>query len=65
MFALRFNGHFELKDPNEFLQDMQELIKKHSIEYYGNIHTENLGEYVDFQKIEEVSGEVVTEKSHE
>ena len=65
MFALRFNGHFELKDPNEFLQDMQELIKKYSIEYYGNIHTENLGEYVDFQKIEEVSGEVVTEKSHE
>lgn len=54
MFVLTFNGRFELKNPDEFLQDMQELIKKHKAEYFGNIHTENLGEYVDFQKAEDV-----------
>lgn len=53
MFVLRFNGRFELKNPDEFLQDLQELLQKHSVEYFGRIQTENLGEYVDFQKIEE------------
>ncbi len=53
MFALTFNGRFELKNPEEFIQDINELLKKHSAEYYGGIHTENLGEYVDFQKVEE------------
>lgn len=53
MFALTFNGRFELKNPEEFIQDVNELLKKYSAEYYGRIHTENLGEYVDFQKVEE------------
>lgn len=61
MFALIFNGRFELKNPEEFLQDMQGLLKKHSAEYFGRIQTENLGEYVDFQKIEEVP----VEEAHE
>ena len=49
MFALKFNGHFELKYPSEFLQDLQELLKKHNVEFFGKMQTENLGEYVDFQ----------------
>lgn len=53
MYALRFNGRFELKDPNEFLQAMQELINKFEVEYFGTIQSDNLGEYVDFQKIED------------
>lgn len=57
MFVLTFNGRFELKNPEEFLQDMRELLKKHDAEYFGRIQTENLGEYVDFQKIEETSVE--------
>lgn len=57
MFVLTFNGRFELKNPEEFLQDMRELLKKHDAEYFGRIQTENLGEYVDFQKIEEASVE--------
>lgn len=61
MFALTFNGRFELKYPEEFLQDMQELLKKYNVEYFGRVQTENLGEYVDFQKIEEVP----VEESHE
>ena len=42
MFALTFNGRFELKNPEEFLQDMQELLKKHSAEYFGRIQTEKM-----------------------
>lgn len=40
---------------------MQELLKKHSVEYFGRIQTENLGEYVDFQKIEETPVEEIHE----
>lgn len=53
MFTLTFNGRFELKDPQEFLERLQELLNKHDVAYYGQISTTNLGEYVDFQKIEE------------
>jgi len=54
MFALTFNGRFELKNPEEFLQDVRELLTKHNAEYFGRIQTQNLGEYVDFQKVETV-----------
>jgi hypothetical protein len=63
MFALTFKGRFELKNPDEFLQDMQELLKKHGVEYFGNIQTQNLGEYVDFQKVEDDS--IIEEKKDE
>lgn len=53
MFNLTFNGRFELENPSEFLQDMQGLLDKHKASFYGNVHQENLGQYVDFQKIEE------------
>ena len=53
MYRLKFNGNFELEDPDGFLQEMQELIRKYKVEYFGTIHTQNLGQYVDFQKIEE------------
>lgn len=53
MFALTFNGRFELKDPEKFLEDLQTILNKNDVIYYGNIHSENLGEYVDFQKIDE------------
>lgn len=53
MFSLKFNGRFELEDPDKFLYDIQELMKKNSIEYFGRIETQNLGKYIDFQKIEE------------
>lgn len=35
------------------MEEIQELLKKYDVEYFGRIQTENLGEYVDFQKIEE------------
>lgn len=63
MFSLTFNGRFELENPDEFLQDMQELIKKHNVEYFGQIHSENLGTYVDFQKIEEIPEKEITESN--
>lgn len=62
MFALKFNGRFELNDPDGFLQDLQGLIQKHNVEYFGRIQTENLGNYVDFQKIEEPE---ITDKKDE
>ena len=53
MFSIALEGHFELNEPEEFLQDLQELIKKHKAEYFGRTNVINLGEYVDFQKIED------------
>lgn len=32
---------------------MQELIKKYDVVFYGRVEQENLGNYVDFQKIED------------
>ncbi len=53
MFSLVFKGRFELEDSDKFLQDMQELIKKYDVVFYGRIEQENLGNYIDFQKIED------------
>lgn len=53
MYVLTLNGRFELDNPDEFLQGMKELMEKYKVEYFGKIQTQNLGVYVDFQKIEE------------
>lgn len=53
MFNLAFNGQFELEYPNEFLADLEELKKKHNVTFFGKVITQNLGTYVDFQKIDE------------
>ena len=53
MYSLKFNGRFELNDPEEFLGEIQGLLKKYSVDYFGRIETQNLGDYVDFQKIED------------
>lgn len=53
MYNLTFNGRFQLENPREFLHDLQELLDKHSVEFYGTVNQEDLGRYVDFQKIEE------------
>lgn len=37
-------------------------MNKHKVEYFGNIQTQNLGEYVDFQKIDDP---IVEEKKDE
>lgn len=55
MYSLVFKGHFELDYPNEFLADLEELKKKHNCEFYGKPDLQNLGHYVDFQKIEKVN----------
>lgn len=53
MFNLILDGVFELKYPNEFLQDLNQLKEKHDAHFMGKIHVQDLGEYVDYQKIEE------------
>lgn len=53
MFTLAFNGEFQLEYPNEFLVDLEELKKKHNVDFFGNIAMRDLGNYVDFQKIED------------
>jgi len=52
MFVLTFNGEFQLKYPNEFLADLEELKKKHDVEFFGKPILRDIGEYVDFQKID-------------
>ena len=53
MFALIFNGEFQLEYPNEFLVELEELKKKHNVEFFGKSVLQDLGQYVDFQKIED------------
>lgn len=53
MFALIFNGEFQLEYPNEFLVELEELKKKHNVEFFGKPVLQDLGQYVDFQKIED------------
>lgn len=50
---MTFNGEFQLKYPNEFLADLEELKKKHDVEFFGKPILRDIGEYVDFQKIED------------
>lgn len=64
MFSVVLDGRFELNDADEFLQDLQELIKKHNADYFGKTNIVNLGEYVDFQKIED-EPEPINEKQDE
>jgi hypothetical protein len=53
MFNLIFDGIFELKYPTEFIEDLEKLKQKHDVHFTGNIRTQDIGEYVDFQKIED------------
>ena len=53
MYSLIFNGEFQVEYPDEFLKDLQELQEKHNVEYYGQIKSRNLGNFVDFQKIDD------------
>jgi len=55
MFILTFNGEFQLKYPNEFLAELEDLKKKHNVEFFGKPILRDIGEYVDFQKIENES----------
>lgn len=58
MYTLVFNGTFQLKYPNEFLAELEELKKKHDCEFFGKPILRDIGEYVDFQKIEDDPKEV-------
>lgn len=60
MYSLTFNGEFELEYPNEFIAELEELMEKHDCEFYGKTVLQNLGTYVDFQKIEDAP-EVIIE----
>ena len=49
MFNLIFDGVFELKYPNEFIEDLNQLKEKHDAHFMGKIRMQDLGEYVDYQ----------------
>ena len=53
MYSLTFNGRFELENPDSFLTKLKGILEEEQGQYYGNISSEDLGRYVDFQKIEE------------
>ena len=53
MYSLVFKGRFELENPDSFLNQVKEILEKEHGEYYGQISTEDMGRYVDYQKIEE------------
>ena len=53
MYSLVFNGEFQLEYPNEFLADLEKLLEKHKCDFFGKPDLQNLGTYVDFQRIED------------
>ena len=53
MYNIVFNGLFEAKYPQEFLDDLEELKKKHDVHFMGRVNLQDIGEYVDYQKVED------------
>ena len=53
MFNVIFDGVFEVEYPSEFISDLQQLLNKHDAMFIGKIVKQYLGDYVDFQMIED------------
>lgn len=62
MYSLTFNGEFQLEYPNEFMKEFGDLLNKHSCVFYGSPILRNLGDYIEFQKIETGSDTEADEK---
>lgn len=63
MFTLVFNGEFQLEYPGEFLEDLEQLKSKHNVVFHGKPIIRDIGNYVDFQKIDDES--IVEEQGNE
>lgn len=55
MFELNLKGIIELEEPEDFIKDFQELLKKYKTEFRGNSSIFKIPDYVDYQRIEESS----------
>lgn len=55
MFELNLKGNIELEEPENFIKDFQELLKKYKTEFRGNSSIYKVPDYVDYQRIEESS----------
>lgn len=55
MYQLQFRGYFELEDPSGFLEELEPLKKKFNAYFFGKPILQDIGHYVDFQKVEEPS----------
>jgi len=53
MFQIRLNGHFEVEDPDIFIDKLQEFCKENKIEVFGQFDFQMLPPYIDYQKIED------------
>ena len=53
MYNLVFNGKLECKYPNEFLEDWRTIKEKHNASFIGNVNVYDIGEFVDYQAIED------------
>lgn len=63
MFTLVFNGEFQLEYPGEFLEDLEQLKNKHNVVFHGKPIIRDIGNYVDFQKIDDES--IIEEQGNE
>ena len=63
MYQLKLNGYFELEDPSGFLEELEELKKKYDAYFFGHPVLQDLGHYVDFQKVEAVTVESTEDES--
>lgn len=53
MYQLKLNGYFEVEDPNGFLAELEQLKKRFDAYFFGHPVLQDLGHYVDFQKVED------------
>lgn len=49
MWAVKFDGYFEIEDPTTFINEINVLLNKSNGTFQGTVERQNLGDYVDFQ----------------
>lgn len=52
MYEINLNGKIEIENPDDFVTDFQEILKKYNTTFHGQSAIFKLPEYVDFQKVE-------------
>ena len=58
MWAILFSGKFETERKDEFLQGLEDLVKRTNTKVFGNF---NYQQFVDFSEVEDSEVQVIDE----